>query len=297
VPNAFGSAIVTVTAHDDGGTALGGVDTTIRTFTVTVNPVADTPSISNATTTEDTQTTSGLVVTKNPADGAEVPYVKITNIANGTLYQNNGSTPIGNGAFITFVQAAAGLKFTPSPSFFGTGSFDIQASTSNSNAGLGGAVVPATITVTPVADTPSVTNATTPAQVQTTSGLVITPNATDGAEVTHFRITNIQHGALFQNDGGTPINAGDFIAVADGAAGLRFTPADGFSGSASFDVQASTAADVSGLGGGIVTATITSLHDDDARVLGEPESVRQEAADQRRTGHERHAAGRRRPAP
>jgi Bacterial Ig domain len=44
-PNANGVATVTVIAHDDGGTANGGVDTSSpQTFTVTVIPVNDAPS-------------------------------------------------------------------------------------------------------------------------------------------------------------------------------------------------------------------------------------------------------------
>src|SRR5206468_3006350 len=39
VADQSGSAVITVTVQDDGGTANGGVDTTTRTFTVTVTPV------------------------------------------------------------------------------------------------------------------------------------------------------------------------------------------------------------------------------------------------------------------
>ena len=46
-PDANGSATVTVTAHDDGGTANGGSDTSApQTFTLTVDPVNDAPSFS-----------------------------------------------------------------------------------------------------------------------------------------------------------------------------------------------------------------------------------------------------------
>ena len=157
VANAFGSAVITVTV-DDGGT---GTHTVVRTFTVVVNPVADTPSVTNATTNEDTQTTSGLVISRNAADGAEVTHFKITAITNGSLFQNNGTTPIANNDFITFAQGNAGLKFTPSANFFGSGSFTVQASVSGVDAGLGGATATATITVNPVADTPTATNAST----------------------------------------------------------------------------------------------------------------------------------------
>src|SRR6185503_4925751 len=141
---------------------------------------------------------------------------------------NDGTTPITSGSFITFAQGHAGLKFTPNANFYGTGSFDVQASTSNTDGGLGGGTATATITVKAVADTPGVTNATTNEDTQTTSGLVISRNAADGAEVTHFKITNIQNGTLFQNDGTTQINIGDFITFAQGNAGLKFTPSANF---------------------------------------------------------------------
>src|SRR5262249_54091785 len=40
-----GTAVITGTVKDDGGTANGGVDTVIRTFTVTVLPVNDAPTL------------------------------------------------------------------------------------------------------------------------------------------------------------------------------------------------------------------------------------------------------------
>ena len=110
VANASGTAVITVTVQDNGGTLNGGVDTTTRTFTVVVTPAADTPTVTNATTNEDTQTTSGLVLSVNPADGAEVTHFKITGITNGTLFQTNGTTPISNGEFITVAQGTAGLN-------------------------------------------------------------------------------------------------------------------------------------------------------------------------------------------
>src|SRR5882724_11058425 len=173
---------------------LGNGTGAAGTGTITVNAVADTPSVTNATTNEDTQTTSGLVISRNAADSTEVTHFKITGITNGTLFQNNGTTQINNGDFITFAQGNAGLKFTPAANLFSpttTFSFTVQASTSNVDAGLGGSTVNATITVNPIADTPSVTNATTQLNTQTTSGLVISRNVADSSEVTHFKITNI----------------------------------------------------------------------------------------------------------
>jgi hypothetical protein len=58
----------------------------------------------------------------------------------------------------------------------------------------------------------------------------------------HFQITNITGGTLYLNDGVTQLTNGQFITVAQGAAGLKFTPAANSLTSGSFTVQASTSA-------------------------------------------------------
>jgi hypothetical protein len=224
---------------------------------ITVGPRAFTPSVSGSSTVEDTQTTSGLVITRSSLNGPEVTHFKITGISGGQLFQADGLAPIANSSFITVAQGTAGLKFTPTPNTFGPASFSVQASISATDDGIGGSPALALITVAPVADTPSVTNAATFTDTQTASGLVITRNAADSAEVSHFRITNITSGTLFLNNGVTPVTNGAFITVAQGNAGLKFTPAPGFTGDGTFNVQASLNDDLSGLGGGLATATIT----------------------------------------
>ncbi len=185
--------------------------------TVTVTGVAlHTPSVTNATTTENTQTTSGLVITPNAADAGAVADFQITNITGGSLFLSNGVTPVSNGQFVTLVLGEAGFKFTPTTNSTAAGSFTVQASTSASIAGLSGGTATATITVTAfkALHTPSVTNATTPENTQTTSGLIITPNAADTGVVTDFQITNITGGTLFLSDGVTQVTSGQFITVA-----------------------------------------------------------------------------------
>jgi gliding motility-associated-like protein len=141
--NKFGSAVITVTLNN----GLPENNLISRDMLVTIEPVADTPSSTNATTTRDQQTKSGLVISRNPVDGTEVTHFKITAITNGTLYQNNGITPIINNGFITFAQGNAGLKFTPVLGGSGNGSFKIQAATGPQNNNLGGNVITAIITI------------------------------------------------------------------------------------------------------------------------------------------------------
>lgn len=134
----FTVIVVTVTK---GGQSMSDL------FFLTINPVADTPSVTSATTNANTQTTSGLVISRNPVDGAEVTHFKITGITGGTLFKNDGTTVINNGDFITFAEGNAGLKFTPGTT---NGSFLVQASLSALDAGLGGGTAMAAITINPL---------------------------------------------------------------------------------------------------------------------------------------------------
>ncbi|HYE35347.1 Ig-like domain-containing protein, partial [Methylocaldum sp.] len=263
-PNAnyHGANTFTVTA------SLSNIDAGLGASTsasVTVNPVADTPAISDASTNEDVQTSSGLVITRNAADGNEVTYFKITGITNGRLYKNDGATEITNGTFITFAEGNAGLKFTPAANYSGSANVTIQASTSNSDAGLGGSTVNAAVTINTVADAPGVTAAVTNEDVQSSSGLVISRNAADGAEVTHFKITGITNGRLYKNDGTTEITNGTFITMAEANAGLKFTPGTNFFGDAAFTVQGAASVAGEGLGiGAAASITVKSVADNPA---------------------------------
>jgi hypothetical protein len=199
-----------------------------------------------------------------------VTHFKITNITGGTLFKSDGTTAITNNSFITFAEGQAGLRFTPTANLFSpstTFSFQVQGAIGAGGAGLSASAATATITVNTVADTPSVTNATTNEDTQTTSGLVISRNAVDGAEVTHFKITGITNGTLFKNNGVTAIGNGQFITFAEGQAGLKFTPAPNSNTNGSFSVQASLSGLDAGLGGGTATATITVNNVNDAPTL------------------------------
>lgn len=147
--NANGSDSFTFSVADGAGGTLSD-----QTFSITVNAVADTPSVTNSSTNEDTQTTSGLVISRNVVDGAEITHFKISNITGGTLYKNNGTTQITNNSFITYAEANAGLKFTPTANSTSNGSFDVQGARDSSGNGLSSAVT-ATITVAAINDDPT----------------------------------------------------------------------------------------------------------------------------------------------
>ena len=187
------------------------------------------------------------------AKDSSAAYFQITIITGGTLYLNNGTTPITNGSFITLAQGEAGLKFTPTSAALVAGGFTVRESTTNSVSGLSGATARAAISVTLTG--PTVSGARTTESTQSTSGLVIKP-ATGDSFAKYFEITNITGGTLYQHDGTTPIANGSFITLAQGAAGLKFTPTAGSLASGSFTVQESTSNAAGGLGGASATATI-----------------------------------------
>ncbi|MAE67175.1 MAG: hypothetical protein CMJ18_23185, partial [Phycisphaeraceae bacterium] len=207
---------------DDGG-ALAATGST----TVTITPTADTPSVTGASTTEETQTTSGLVISRNVSDGTEVTHFKITNIQNGSLFQNNGTTAITNGDFITFAEGNAGLRFTPVMDFNGSATFDIQASISNSDPGLGGSVVTATITVNPQNDPPAAAADTYTVDEDQT--LVVDWWHTDWTARQQLSFENLDHGTLTDFPVLVVLNSGniDYTKTQDGGEDLRFLDADG----------------------------------------------------------------------
>lgn len=243
--------VLASTAAGDPG--LGGGQATAQ---IVVQPRGFTPGVTGASTTEDVQTTSGLVISRSVLNGPEVTHFKITSIAGGRVFLADGVSEIASGGFVTAAQGAAGLRFTPSPNTFGIGTFLATASVSASDAGLGGSPAQASVVVAPVADTPSISGSTTPQSQQTVSGLVIARSGVDGAEVSHFKIVGVTGGRLFLADGATEISVGQFVTDVQGAAGLRFTPTDTFVGNATVTVRASIGASDSGLGGDPAMAQI-----------------------------------------
>ncbi len=151
VANAIGSSDITLRATDSRG------DFTETTFTLSITPEADDPTVTDATTTYKTLSTNGLVVSKNVVDGLEVTHFKVTNIINGMLFLNDGTTSVHDGDFVTFTQGSLGLRFFPTMA--GTSSFTIQASTSANDIGLGGSTETASIIADKALLTASVENA------------------------------------------------------------------------------------------------------------------------------------------
>ncbi len=261
--NAVGGFVVELSKNGNSVSA----DASPKSVTVAVTPVGDTPQVANITTLEDTLS-GPIVINRHAADGAEVTHFKVSGITGGTLFKNDGTTPISNNSFLTFAEAQAGVKFLPPLNSTTAGKFDVESSQNGTTVAAQSGKATSTITVTPVGDTPQVANSTT--LENTLSGaIVFNRHAADGSEVTHFRISGITNGTLFKNDGVTPINNGDFVLFAEGQAGVKFLPSLNSTATGHFDVEASQNGTTVAAQSGKATSTIlitTSLSIGDVTV-------------------------------
>jgi hypothetical protein len=208
----------TISADDGSGPVIDNTSTVIST-SMNDAPTADNDTL---TATEDTMhtitTAADLLTGDTDPENDTLTIIGFTQPANGTVIDNGDGT----------------WSYTPGSNFDGSDSFTYTISDGNGGTAIG----TVTINVTPVGDTPQVTNITTPPDTQSEL-IVIDRNASDGAEVTHFRISGITNGTLYLADGTTQINNGDYITVAQGQAGVRFTPAENTSADGSFAAESS----------------------------------------------------------
>jgi len=118
VAGATGVATITVTVHDDGGTANGGVDTTTRTFNVRVNPpnkaptidpIADPPAVFENSTTPTVVNLTGI--TAGPGE-----------TQNLTVTATSGNQALLANPVVTYTSptATGTLSFVPVAGAFGT---------------------------------------------------------------------------------------------------------------------------------------------------------------------------------
>src|SRR6185369_9464144 len=91
---ANGTATVSVSLKDDGGTANGGVDTTTQTFNITVNAVNDAPSFTKGAdqavnNNAGAQTVAGWATAISPGaanESGQTLTFQVINNSNPTLF-------------------------------------------------------------------------------------------------------------------------------------------------------------------------------------------------------------------
>ncbi|MEY2591780.1 MAG: large repetitive protein [Acidimicrobiaceae bacterium] len=202
--NANGTAIVTVQIHDDGGTAIGGSDTSAsQTFNINVAAVNDAPSFTvgpNQTVLEDVaaQTVNpwATAISPGPADESGQTVNFIVSNSNNALFSAQ-PTVAANGV----------LTYTPAANRFGSATVTIAI---HDNGGTANGAVDTsasqtfTITITGVNDVPSFTTGPDQSVAQDSGAHSVNPWATaidpgpnEGSQTVTLPVTNVTNGGLF----------------------------------------------------------------------------------------------------
>ncbi len=203
--NANGTATITVTLSDNGGTANGGVDTSAsQSFTITVNAVNDAPSFTKGadqTVLEDAgaQTVNGWAsaISSGPADeSAQTVSFNITGNTNSSLFSAGPA-----------ISPTGVLTYTPAANAFGSATITVTLSDSGSNTVPNvntSAAQTFVITVTGVNDAPSFTKGADQvvnedAGVQSIAGwaTAISAGTGESGQTLTFNITGNTNSSLF----------------------------------------------------------------------------------------------------
>ncbi len=199
--DAHGTATVTVTLTDDGGTADGGVDTFSETFTITVTPVNDGPSFTKGADQSVLEDAGAQTVAGWAADISAGPADEASQALTFTLTNDN------NGLFTVqpAVDPATGtLTYTPAADAHGTATVTVTLTDDGGTAdgGVDAFTDTFTITVTPVNDAPSFTKGADQsvledAGAQTVAGwgtAISAGPANEAGQVLTFTLTNDNNG-------------------------------------------------------------------------------------------------------
>ena len=163
--NAFGVATVTVTLKDNGGTANGGINSTVaQTFTITVLPVNDQPTFSdngNVTVTEDSGAYSAAwaksaTIYVGPSNETQTHTFVLQST---TIQSVAGNTDLFSVAPAISAQTGV-LTFTPAPNANGVAQVTVVLTDPDgtANGGIDTSIVHTfTITVSAVNDLPTFT--------------------------------------------------------------------------------------------------------------------------------------------
>lgn len=264
----YGEEKITLFLEDNGGTKNGGIkkgDEFVFTIKVkrkdkfpSLNGIPD-PDAINEDGGEQIILLSGISSGTDNNSGLVVDAVSNNQelISNISIIYINGET-------------TAKLKFSSKINKFGKA--NIKVSVDNGKKQNNKISKSFVVNILPIADTPSVTNAVLNGGNQTKSGLVIKKNAADGKEITHVKISGIQQGKLFLNDGVSIVKSNDFILFAEGNKGLKFSLIKGATGPGKFTIQASKGKGNSFLGGAKVTASII-INNDPPEIISIADSI------------------------
>ncbi|WP_298541766.1 Ig-like domain-containing protein [uncultured Aquimarina sp.] len=277
--NTNGSATVTVSISDDGGTANGGDDTSDdQTFTITVNAVNDEPSFTagaNEAVNEDAgaQTVNGwaTAIDDGDADAMQTLSFNVSN-DNNALFSVQPS-----------IDATGNLTYTPAADANGSATVTVSISDDGGTANGGDDTSDDqifTITVNAVNDEPSFTAGANEAvnedaAAQTVNGwaTAIDDGDADAMQTLSFNVSN-DNNALFSAQ-----------PSIDATGNLTYTPAANTNGSATVTVSISDDGGTANSGDDTsddqtFTITVNAVNDEPSFTAGANEAVNEDAGAQ-----------------
>lgn len=249
-PNANGSASVTITLKDNGGTANGGQDTSpAQTFNISITPVNDPPVATGQTVAADEDTPKLITLDGSDVDGDALTFQIVSAPSHGNLS--------GTGASRTY---------TPAADFNGADSFTYKViDTSGTESALAtvtiavAAVNDAPVNAVPgpqvtARDTPLVfsaanSNAVSTSDVDAENGAVRVTLSSSGGTLTLGSVAGLTFVSGDGVDDNTMTFTGTIASVNAALNGLTFKPNAGFDGAASLQI-ATDDQGFSGAGGG-----------------------------------------------
>jgi hypothetical protein len=182
MPGQSGSATVTVTVKDNGGTASGGIDTLTRTFNVVVTPVNDAPTLSMipdpAPILEDAGGQSVSLAGISDGDGAGQTL---------TLTPSSNNPALIPAPTVNYLSPATSgsVLYTPAANRFGTATITVTATDSGgtANGGVNSLTRTFDVTVSAVNDAPTLDAIATPPQTVNLAGITAGPFESQGLTV------------------------------------------------------------------------------------------------------------------
>jgi large repetitive protein len=226
---------VTATSSENGTTA--SVDHTVD---VVVTGVASTPSLTVSNTTGAEDTAIGLTVNAalTDTDGSETLAIKVTGVPTGATL--NHGTLNGDGSYSLTQAQLAGLSITPPSNYSGVIHLTVAA-TSSENGTTATASHALDVTVTGVADTPTLMVTGTTGDENTAIPLIINAalTDTDGSESLSVNITGLPVGATLS--AGTHNSDGSWTVPGASLATLTMTPPANYTGILTLHVVATSA--------------------------------------------------------
>lgn len=285
--NANGVATITVTLTDSGGTANGGVNTSApQTFTITVNPVNDAPTISAGAN----QTVAFNAPAQSVPGFASVVSVGPANEVGQTVVFNvTGNSNMSLFAAGPTIAADGTLTYTPAAGQQGTATITVVGQDSGGTANGGAntsAPVQFTITVNaPLVNNPPTINTISPVMINEDAGLQVVnfSGVTAGGDVPAQAVTVT---ASSSNPSLVPTPSVSYSSPST-TGSLSFTPAANASGTSTITVTVrDSGLDLipgNGDDGSVTTTflvTVNSVNDAPTYVIGGNQTVNEDAGQQ-----------------